>query len=422
MLSSLQQNSDLFSFLAQPEYLRDPYAVYRHLRENHTVFVSSMPPNFLWRKMYVLSRHSDIINVLKDKNVGKKPPRTAAETAEGYKERLSTSITSKLKDNVVVFMDPPRHTKVKAILGKAFSPKIIQDMQPHIEEIAFYLLDQLKGKDKFNLKEEFARPLPVMVIAELLGVPRKHSDKIKTWAQSLVKSVDAVPMSKEEYQEMTKYGMEAAGYFSQLLMERKKNPGEDLISQLMLAKEGDERLTVDELVANCLFLLIAGHETSLNMISNGTLAFLKNQDQLEMLKGDNALMKNAVDEVLRFDSPVQLLSRIVQNPFTIHDVEIPAGEQVGLIIGSGNRDPEAFENPDKFDITRTDLAHGSAHMAFGQGIHYCTGAPLGRMEGEVAFKALFETFPDLKLANGKQFDYRPSFSMRELVGLDVSSS
>ena len=421
MLSDLVQNTDLFSFLSQPEYLRDPYSVYRYLRENHNVFVSSMPPNYLWRKMYILSRHSDIVNVIKDRNVGKKPPKSSSDTSEEYSERLNKSITSKLKDNVVVFMDPPRHTKVKAILGKAFSPKIIQDLQPHIEEIAFDLLEQLKGKEKFNLKEDFARPLPVMVIAELLGVPRKHSDKIRVWAQSLVKSVDAVPMSKEEYQAMTRYGMEAAGYFQQLLMERKNNPGDDLISQLMLAKEGDERLTVDELVANCLFLLIAGHETSLNMISNGTLAFLKNPKQLENLKGDYGLIKNAVDEVLRYDSPVQLLSRIAQTNFTVNDVEIPAGEQVGMFIGSANRDPEAFENPDNFDITRTDLAHGSAHMAFGQGIHYCTGASLGRLEGEVAFKAIFETFPNLHLENDKVFDYRPSFSMRELVSLELSS-
>jgi len=227
-------------------------------------------------------------------------------------------------------------------------------------------------------------------------------------------------MSKEEYQLMTQYGMAAAGYFSQLLMERKKNPGEDLVSQLMIAKEGDETLTIDELVANCLFLLIAGHETSLNMISNGTLAFLKNREQMEMLKGDSSLIKNAVDEVLRFDSPVQLLSRIAQNPFSLNGVDVPIGEQVGLIIGSGNRDPEAFENPDKFDITRTDLAHGSAHMAFGQGIHYCTGAPLGRLEGEVAFKALFEKFPNLSFANGGNFNYRPSFSMRELVSLNLT--
>jgi cytochrome P450 len=419
MLTNLTQNSDLFSFLAQPDYLKDPYSVYKYLRENYNVFVSTMPPNFLWRQMYVLTKYSDIMNVLKDKNVGKKPPQSA-EASEGYKERLSTSITSKLKDNVAVFMDPPRHTKVKAILNKAFTPKIVQDLKPHIEEIAFDLLENLKGKEKFNLKEDFARPLPVMVIAELLGIPRNHSDKIRIWAQSLVKSVDAVPMSKEEYQEMIKHGMEAAGYFQQLLMERKKSPGDDLVSELMLAKEGEERLTIDELISNCLFLLIAGHETSLNMITNGTLAFLSNPEQLEMFKGDSKLSRNAVDEVLRFDSPVQLLSRIVQTPFKINDTNIPLGEQLGLFIGSANRDPEAFENPDKFDITRKDLSHGSAHFAFGQGIHYCTGAPLGRLEGELAFKSLFETFPNLQFANGKQLDYRPSFSMRELVSLELA--
>ena len=421
MLTDLKQNADIFSFLARPEYLKDPYSVYSYLRENHNVFISSMPPNYLWRRMYILSKYKDIQTVLKDRNVGKKPPKSA-DSSEIYKERLNTSITSKMKDNVVVFMDPPRHTKVKTILGKAFSPKVVQDLKPRIEEIAFDLLEALKGKESFNIKDDFARTLPVMVIAELLGVPRNHSDKIRVWAQSLVKSVDAIPMTKEEYQEMGRYGLEAASYFQQLLMERKKSPGDDLISQLMIAKEGDERLTVDELIANCLFLLIAGHETSLNMITNGTLAFLQNPEQLEMLQGDSSLLKNAVDEVLRFDSPVQLLSRIVQVPFTINDVEIPIGEQLGLFIGSANRDPEAFENPNKFDITRTDLANGSAHFAFGQGVHYCTGAPLGRIEGEVAFKALFKTFPNLKLASGNDLNYRPSFSMRELVGLEVKAN
>ena len=225
-------------------------------------------------------------------------------------------------------------------------------------------------------------------------------------------------MSKEEYKEMLVYGMEAVQYFHELFEDRFNNPGEDLITQLMIAREGDEGLTIEELTANCLFLLIAGHETSLNMISNGTLAFLQNSEQLNMFKSDPNLSRNAVDEVLRYESPVQLLSRIVQAPFQLNNINIPLGEQLGMFIGSANRDPEAFIDPDKFDITRADLAHGSAHFAFGQGIHYCTGAPLGRLEGEIAFKALFDVFPDLKLKT-ESFQYRPSFSMRELLKLEV---
>ena len=169
-----------------------------------------------------------------------------------------------------------------------------------------------------------------------------------------------------------------------------------------------------------MFLLIAGHETSLNMIANGSLAFLENPDQLEKIKSDPCLTKNAVDEVLRYESPVQLLSRIVQVPFKIDGTEIPPGEQLGLLIGSANRDPEVFTNPEKFDITREDLLNGRNHFAFGQGIHYCSGAPLGRLEGEIAFKTLFEVFPNLKLID-KINNYRPSFSMRELLSLNVST-
>ncbi|MHA1983853.1 MAG: cytochrome P450 [Candidatus Hodarchaeales archaeon] len=411
-MSELYQNSDLFGFLAKPENLRDPYSVYQYLRTNYSVYISEMPPNFLWRRMFCLTRFSDIVSVLKNKNVGRTPKKT--EKSEEYNKRLSKSITSQLKDDCVVFIDPPRHTKVRNLISKAMTPSLINNLRSNIEEIAYNLLEDLKGKNEVDLKIDFAYPFPVYVIAELLGVPERDREKLKNWAKYLVKSVDAVPMSKEDYKMLTKSGLEVAQYFKLLIDERRSSNENDLISLLIKSEEDNETLTEGELISNCAFLLIAGHETTMNLITNGTLALLKNVNQLEIFKNDSKLDLNTVEEILRYDSPVQLISRVAHSSFDINEVSIPVGEQIGLFIGSANRDPEVFENPDQLDITRK----ASTHLAFGHGIHYCLGAPLGRIEGEIAFRTIFDTFPDIKLKENNH-QYRPSFSMRELISLNL---
>jgi cytochrome P450 len=221
-------------------------------------------------------------------------------------------------------------------------------------------------------------------------------------------------MSKEDYKMLTKSGLEVAQYFKLLIDERRSSNENDLISLLIKSEEDNETLTEGELISNCAFLLIAGHETTMNLITNGTLALLKNVNQLEIFKNDSKLDLNTVEEILRYDSPVQLISRVAHSSFDINEVSIPVGEQIGLFIGSANRDPEVFENPDQLDITRK----ASTHLAFGHGIHYCLGAPLGRIEGEIAFRTIFDTFPDIKLKENNH-QYRPSFSMRELISLNL---
>ncbi|HKZ42490.1 MAG TPA: cytochrome P450, partial [Candidatus Hodarchaeales archaeon] len=301
---------------------------------------------------------------------------------------------------------------IRSLISKAMSPRMINNLKPHIEEIAYELLEDIKGKTEIELIKEFAYPLPVLVIAELLGVPDEDRDKLKVWAKYLVKSVDALPMSSEEHKMLNKAGAEVAAYFGSLIAERRGSEGEDLITQLTKANDGGISLTSGELISNCAFLLIAGHETTMNLITNGTLALLTNPEQLEILRSDPKIAENATEELLRYDSPVQLIGRVAYAPFVFGDVTVAEGEQLGLFLGAANRDPEVFTNPDQLDITRKELAH----LAFGQGIHYCLGAPLGRLEGEIAFKAIFETFPNLKVKDVRH-EYRPSFSMRELLSL-----
>ena len=414
MMAKLKQGQDLFSYLAQPEYLINPYPVYTYLRDNFRVFISEMPPNFLWRKLYCIPRYHDIVSVLKSNKFGKIPKKT--EKSAEYQQRVKRSITSKLKDDVIVFIDPPRHTRIKSVLSNSFTPKYVSQLRPQLEEIAYDLLEKLKDKKEFDLKADFAYPFPVHVIARLLGVPDEDIEKLKVWSSYLVKSVDAVPMSDEDYKMTIKSGFEIATYLQKLIKQKRSADEDDLTSKLVKNNNEEEKLSIGELISNLGFLLIAGHETTMNLICNGTLALLSHPDQLEMFKSDPKLVPSAVEEMLRFESPVQLLSRVTQEPVEIAGTAIPEGEQVGLLIGAGNRDPEVFEDPDKFDITRKE----NPHLSFGHGIHYCLGAPLGRLEGEIALKGLFEMFPSLKLEEKKP-QYRPSASMRELLSLRLST-
>jgi cytochrome P450 PksS len=307
-------------------------------------------------------------------------------------------------------VDPPDHTRLRGLVHKAFTPRIINEMNARVQEIADNLLAAVAGRSETDLVADFAFPLPITVIAELLGVPFEDRDKFRRWSQTIVLG--------DNYNAMALAAMEFMMYMHELFDQRRAAPKEDLISNLIQAEEAGDKLAPEELVSMIFLLLVAGHETTVNLIANGTLTLLRHPEQMRLLRDDPTLIKSAVEEMLRFESPVSSTT----NRWAMEDVEIrgQAIQKGDLVVASllaANRDPEVFENPDTVDIRRNP----NRHMAFGYGIHYCLGAPLARMEGAIAINTLLREMPKLQLAIEPQnIEWNETLLLRSMKALPVS--
>jgi cytochrome P450 len=307
--------------------------------------------------------------------------------------------------------DPPDHTRLRRLVGKAFTTRRIEELRPRIEQITEELLDAMAGKDEVDLLDAFAFPLPITVICELLGVPQDDRDDFRIWSNRLVSGSEAAELVSQAAASM-------AEYLTKLVAAKRANPGDDMVTALVHARDEDDRLEENELVSMLFLLLVAGHETTVNLIGNSTLALLRNPDQLAALHADPSLLHGAIEEFLRYDGPVQLATlRFTTQPLTIAGTVIPEGEFVMVALTSANRDQEKFADPDRLDVTRP----AGGHMAFGHGIHYCLGAPLARLEGEIALGRLLARFPELRLAaEPQELTWRVSTIIRGLETLPVS--
>jgi cytochrome P450 len=309
-------------------------------------------------------------------------------------------------------MDPPDHTRLRKLVNKAFTPRRVAGLRPRIEEITTSLLDAMATgpADEVDLIEAFAFPLPITVICELIGVPAADQDEFKSWSHAVVSAV----VSPEELQSA---GLAMYRYFTDLIAAKGRAPADDLLSALITARDEGDSLDEHELMAMLFLLLVAGHETTTNLIASGTLALLSHPDQLAGLRSDPALLPGAVEELLRFVNPVNHASeRFAVEPTEIAGVAIPAREWVICATSSANHDPERFADPERLDVTRD----AGGHLAFGHGIHFCLGAPLARLEGEVAFGALLARFPELSLAvPASSLRWRPSSLIHGLESLPV---
>nr|WP_245614301.1 cytochrome P450 [Actinokineospora inagensis] len=304
--------------------------------------------------------------------------------------------------------DPPDHSRLRKLVNKAFTVRGVGHLRPRIEKITADLLDALDGQDEADLVPSFAFPLPMTVICELLGVPNDDRDSFHEWTTVLTSS-------GAEPEEITAVGVAAAGYVGGLIAAKRVEPGNDLLTALIEASEDGDRLSEHELISMVFLLMLAGHETTVNLIGNAVLTLLRHPDQLAALRADPTLIPAAVEELLRYESPVATGTlRYTTVPIQIGAVEIPAQEFVLVGLGCANRDPAAFPTPDRFDIHR-DL---NSHLAFGHGIHYCVGAPLARLEGEIALAALLTRFPGIALATDN-LRWRESTLIRGLTSLPV---
>ena len=405
---------DFMSVALTPEFRENPYQFFELLREHEPVHQTPFG-------VYLLTRHADASAIVRDPRLSTNQEnsdlyRTFAET----NPRPDDDPMEQMNNVVMLFMDPPDHTRLRSLVSKAFTPKMVGRLRARVQEVVDERLDavEARGDGRMDVVTDLAYPLPVVIICELLGVPPEDQATFQSWSSELAASIDPDPLISPEQ----RVRIEAAGnafleYFADLIERRRRSLRDDLLSALIEAEEGGDRLSEEELLGTALFLLIAGHETTVNLVGNGTLALLQHRDQLERLRDDPSLDRHAVEELLRFDSPVQLTQRITMDEYEVGDVTIPKGQALIPLLGAANRDPAEFEEPDRLDLGRDNA---SRNVAFGGGHHFCLGASLARLEGAVAMGTLVRRFPDIQLAG--EPERRTTFTLRGLEHLAVAHS
>jgi pimeloyl-[acyl-carrier protein] synthase len=364
----------------------DPYPFYARLR--------SKDPFHRCRNAdgWVLSRYEDVLTVLRD------PSYSADERNhrrfESFVKRFEHAGLHNPYDDdrgSMLRLDPPDHTRQRGLVAKAFTPRAVERMRPRIDAILKELLDSRPARGPMELVAELAAPLPVRVIAEMLGIPPEDHERFRDWSNEVVRGLGDGTL--EDRRAADRAGEELDRYFEAIITARRTAPKDDLISALAAAEDAGDRLKRNELLSILTLLLVAGNETTTNLISNATLALLRNPDQLEILRRAPEKVPGAIDELLRYDSPVQMTSRIARSDRELSGHRIRRGEQLILLLASANRDPEAFSDPDRLDVTRTDVRH----IAFSHGNHFCLGAQLARLEAGLALEALISRFPKFTL-------------------------
>lgn len=390
-----------------PEFLQDPYPTYRQLREEAPIFWSDKS------KYWLITRYEDVHSILKDMSYEKQLQRWK-QVNPMVKMIPEVSKLMGTRAKWMLNMNPPDHTRLRGLVNRAFTPKMVNEMRPHIQEIADYIIDRLQDKEEFDLVADFAFPLPVVVIAEMLGVPREDREQFKLWSHALTDTLEPEP-NIEKMKQANKATEELYEYLRPLVAERRKNPKNDLITALAAAEEEGKKLTEDELLANCVLILVAGHETTVNLIGNAVRTLLQHQDQLDLLKANPDLIGSAIGEVLRFESPVQTTRRLAGETLELNGTKINEGDMLVLLLGAANRDPAQYENPDTFDIQRDT----KKHMAYGHGIHHCLGSSLADAEAQIAVGTLFKRLPNLRLLDQK-IEIRTPFALRGAKKLMVA--
>jgi cytochrome P450 len=361
--------------------------------------------------VWLITRYDDVVAVLKDGRFVKDWRK--AKTPEQIAQMPHQAEVLVKLDRNMLKLDAPDHTRLRALVHKAFTPRLVADLRDRIQAIAEALLDAVHAKGEMDLIADYAFPLPIIVIAELLGVPSEDRDKFRVWSDRVVS-----PTSYAEVEQTASAMLDFTAYLRVLFEARRTAPQDDLISALVLTEEVGDKLTEDELFALVYLLLVAGHETTVNLIGNGTLALLQHPDQLARLKAEPTLIEPAIEELLRYDGPVETSTpRYASEDITIGGVVIPRGEMVLVVIDSADRDPEQFPNPETLDINR-DI---NRHVAFGMGPHYCLGAPLARLEGQIAINTLLCRVPNLRLkAAPETLTWKPGLVLRGLHTLPLA--
>jgi pimeloyl-[acyl-carrier protein] synthase len=383
-----------------PGLAADPYPLYHRLRAEDPVHWS--PAIGMW----VLTRYADAVAVLRDDRRFAKGGRRVVE------RKLASGPLLEVQSRWMLFLDPPDHERLRGLVTKAFTPRRVEEMRPHIQSIVDGLLDAVENGE-MDVMSELACPLPVWVISEMLGVPDEEQSELMRSAEDVARTLDPV-LTPDVVDRGSRAVQACVDVFRLLARARRSSLNGDLLSALITAEENGNRLTEDELAATCLLLFAAGHETTASLIGSGTLALLEHPDQLDLLRNQPSLVRGAVEECLRYQPSAQMTGRLALEDVEIGGKTIRKGNRVMVSLGAANRDPEVFPDPDRFDISRPNLRQ----IAFGGGIHFCLGAALARIEAQVALGTLVQRMPSLRLS-GEKPRWRESFSLRGLEYLRV---
>ncbi len=406
-----QREFDLLLPLRSAGSLENPYPVYSVIRTVRPVLEVPVPdhdgPGF-----WLLTRYRDVHSVLRDPRFSVE--RMRAPLIRDNLDRMPEFLRQSAQGmRSMLIMDPPDHTRVRKLVNQAFTPRRIGALRGHIEDIVRELLDRAEDAGRIDLIHDFAEPLPAVVIAELLGVPPDDHRTFRQWSSRLIAAIASPdPALREDGADA---GRQILAYLGETIAARRREPRDDLISAMIQAQEERDALSDPELLATCNLLLLAGHETTTNLIGNGTLALLRDREEWERLCATPELLPTAIEELLRFDGPVQATLRVAAEDVEIDGHVVPEGALVLVSIGAANHDPEVFEEPDRLDLSRDP----NPHLAFGFATHFCMGAPLARLEAQVAFEALTTRMPGLTLEDDCP-EYRPNPILRGLRRLDLS--
>jgi cytochrome P450 len=391
--------------LLDPEVLADPYPLYRRLREEQPVLWD--PYLHAW----VVTRYRDVATVLFKFRAARTPPPERLE-ALGLGEL--TPIAAVMVRQML-FLDQPEHGRVRRLASAAFTPRRVARLREHIAQITDELVDGLAGAGRIEVMQTLANPLPAIVTAEMLGVPTSDHPLLKGWSQDFAEMLGNFQHNPGRARHVLRSVEEMAAYFRAAVRDALRHPGEGLISALATAEVDGDRLSEDEVVANVIVTMVGGQETTTNLIGNGLLTLLRRPEAMAALRADPSRMAGAVEELLRFESPSQHTARLAPAGAAIDGVEIPEGDAVIAVMGAANRDPSQFPEPDRLDLHRSE----NRHLAFGWAGHFCFGAPLARIEGQLAFRALLARFPRLALAPDATVTWRPNLGLRGLTALHV---
>lgn len=388
-----------------PNFVADPYPGLAELRSHGKPVWSDE------LGMFLAATHRDANEVLRNRNLGRIfSPKAPADEWDTFNYLHADSILDS---------EPPKHTRLRSLITKAFNPRRIEQLRPTVAQIVNRLLDEMEnqfGKGSADLIEHFAEPLPVKVIASLLGFPEKDEYLLRPWSQAIVKMYEVAP-DETTKAEARKAADEFAAYVEGLMLERKAQPGDDLISELAAVEDGGDRLSARELIATCVLLLNAGHEASVNGFGNGMVQMMRRPDQHALLRTDpEGLSATAVEEFVRFDAPLHLFERTATAETEVGGVIIAEGQKIAALLGSANRDESVFERADEMDLTRDP----NPHIGFGAGIHFCIGAPLARMEMQTALPLVMERFPRMEL-DGEP-ESRGTFVLRGFARVPVTAN
>ncbi|KPI02590.1 Linalool 8-monooxygenase [Actinobacteria bacterium OK074] len=390
-----------------PAFVADPYPAYAELRARGRV-VYYEPTN-----QWLVPHHADVAALLRERRLGRTyQHRYTHEDFGRTAPPPEHEPFHTLNDHGMLDLEPPDHTRIRRLVSKAFTPRTVENLKPYVDALAGELVGRLVEAGGGDLLADVAEPLPVAVIAEMLGIPEADRPLLRPWSADICGMYELNP-SADTATRAVRASVEFTEYLRELIAVRRKEPGEDLVSGLIAAHDEGDRLTEQEMISTCVLLLNAGHEATVNATVNGWHALFRHPEQLAALRADHSLIPTAVEELMRYDTPLQLFERWVLDDIEIAGTTVPRGAEIAMLFGAANRDPAVFAEPDALDLTRRD----NPHISFSAGIHYCIGAPLARIELASSMRALLERAPGLSLS--EEPERKPGFVIRGLAGLAV---